>query len=97
MPRFTAEEIKGAWEVSPRIAHNQAEKALPDIEKEISALKQERDIITDVLERELPPKPKKAAMGDNDTGNTQEYARGDAGEEAITAGSLDKQPEEAKA
>ena len=95
MPRFTAEEIKGAWDVSPRIAHNQAEKALPDIEKEISALKQERDIITDVLERELPPKPKKAAMGDPD--KTQEYARGDAGEEAIASGSLDKQPEEAKA
>ena len=95
MPRFTAEEIKGAWEVSPRIAHNQAEKALPDIEKEISALKQERDIITDVLERELPPKPKKAAMCDND--NTQEYARGDADEEAVMSGSLDKQPEEAKA
>ena len=94
MPRYTADEIKEAWRVAPRIAHNQAKNALPLIEKEISKLKQERDIINDILQRELPEKPKKAAMGA--TGKTQEYARGDE-DEAGGAGSQIAEPVKAEA
>ena len=95
MPRYTADEIKEAWRVAPRIAHNQAKNALPLIEKEISKLKQERDIINDILQRELPEKPKKAAMGAVPE-QSQEYARGDE-DEAGGAGSQIAEPVKAEA
>ena len=87
MNRFTADEIKESWMVSPRIAKNQATKAIPLIEKEISELKCELEVCRDILERELPEKPKKPAMGDPE--KTQQYARGDEDESGGVGSQVD--------
>lgn len=91
--RFTADEIKEAWDTSPRIAKNQAARAVPIIEKEISDLKCELEVINDILDRELeaPSSP-----GPSDADSSQDFARGDDDADG-GIGSQQAEPAEAKA
>ncbi len=93
--RYSAEEVKGVWDLSPRVARRQADQAIPQIKEEISNLKGELQVFEDILEREIPEKRK---VGQRGNGKTQEYSRND--EDSVAggaAGSQQKEPEEAKA
>lgn len=88
MPRYTGEEIKDSWNISPRAAKKQAEKALPQIEAEISKLIGERQICEDILQRPMT-EPAPEGPSEIDTHRDEPEEGG--------AGSLAKEPEEAPA
>ena len=94
--RYTSDEVKEAWDVSPRIAKNQASRAIPLINQEISDLKCELEVFNDIAGRELTtPDP---AAGPSDADNQQEFARDDE-EDSGGIGSqvADPEPEKVEA
>ncbi len=94
MNRYSADEIKEAWGYSPKIARRQAERAIPVIKDEISALKCELAVCEDVMTRDLDAAlPSAPAAEDNDM---KAYARGDE-DESGGIGSQMQEPAKAEA